>query len=227
MEELKHYDFTLFNIFELKKDLSKKIAQGIEKSILDMFDEFSRKFSHYSETTQNIHLYTGWKTNKAHKINQKVILPMNGFSSISYSSKKSIDRYYIENRLRDIVKVFNYLSGEQLDVAQLVGETIETANEQEVFTNINLRYITTTFFKKGTCHIKFQDQKLLDKFNIYGTQRKGWLPPCYGKKTYDQMDEEEKAVIDEFQGKEKYEEVLKEAEYYLVEPKVMLLAAGA
>ena len=34
-----------------------------------------------------------------------------------------------------------------------------------------------------------------------------WLPPTYGKVRYDDMDEESRRVVDEFQGREKYDEV--------------------
>jgi Domain of unknown function (DUF4942) len=126
-----------------------------------------------------------------------------------------------------MVKVFNYLAGSQVNVHFLVGKRIEEANQTGVFSNIDLRYFETTFYKKGTCHIKFKDQKLLDKLNIYGSQRKGWLPPSYGKKQYEEMEPEEKAVIDEFQGKDKYEEVMKESAYYIVDVKTLQLTGGS
>jgi phospholipid N-methyltransferase len=222
LQELRNYDFSLFNIRELEKTLCQSINEGIEESIMSMFDEFSRQFSYYADCQNNIHYYNGWKTNKAHKINSKIILPINGFSSYSYGGKKKIDDYYIRERLSDMVKVFNYLSEEQIDVRRLVGNSIEQANAWEKFSNIDLRYFTLTFYKKGTCHIKFTNQKLLDKFNIYGSKKKGWLPPYYGKVAYEDMDSEGKSVIDEFQGKEKYEEVCKNSEYYLVEDTVKL-----
>ncbi len=66
------------------------------------------------------------------------------------------------------------------------------------------------FTKKGTVHIEFKDQKLVDRFNIYACQHKNWLPPTYGKIHYEEMTQDEKAVIDSFQGKENYEKVLSE-----------------
>ena len=42
--------------------------------MLKIFDEFSIKYN-YSDFATNIHYYNGWKTNKAYKINKKVILP--------------------------------------------------------------------------------------------------------------------------------------------------------
>lgn len=84
-----------------------------------------------------------------------------------------------------------------------------------------------TLYKKGTCHIEFTNLKLLDKLNIYGSQRKGWLPPTYGKKAYSDMSSEEKSVIDAFQGEEAYNQVMACPTSYIIETKQMLqLTAG-
>lgn len=223
LTDLAGYDFTLFNIRELEQEMAEKISRGIEDSILSMFDEFSRQFAWGEDFSANIHYYNGWKTNKAHKINSKIILPINGFASYSYGGKKKMDDYYIGKRLRDMVKVFNYLSDEQVNVHRLVGQRIEASNDAQKFTNLDFRYFEATFYKKGTCHIKFKNQDLLDKLNIYGSQRKGWLPPAYGKTSYDEMDEASRAVVDEFQGREKYDEVMQNTYFYIVEPARLLL----
>ena len=70
-------------------------------------------------------------------------------------------------------------------------------------------------YKKGTAHLVFKDLDLLEKFNLFACQKKGWLPPTYGKKRYKDMSAEEKAVVDSFQGKAKYEEIMARADYYL------------
>ena len=224
LEELKQCDFSVFNIQELEREMQSKIADGVEAAILSLFDEMSRKYTWYSETEGNIHYFNGWASNKAHKINKKVILPINGFSS--YSTKPKIDTYgSIQEKLQDITKVFNYLSDVKTDVPRLVGSAIEFANNYQDFKNIDLQYFDVTFYKKGTCHIKFKDARLLEKFNIFGSQRKGWLPPAYGKKSYQDMTREEKEIVNEFQGRERYEEILKNSEYYLVEVNQLLLEA--
>lgn len=83
------------------------------------------------------------------------------------------------------------------------------------------------FFKKGTCHIWFNDQELLDKFNIFGSQRKGWLPPSYGHKQYEEMSQEERQTVDNFQGKTEYERVMRNKAFYLVDSKQLArLASG-
>lgn len=92
-----------------------------------------------------------------------------------------------------------------------------------------MKYFYVTIYKKGTVHIEFKDQKLVDRFNIYACQHKNWLPPTYGKFHYEEMTQDEKAVIDSFQGKENYEKILAEKEYYLspvVPENALMLASG-
>lgn len=66
-------------------------------------------------------------------------------------------------------------------------QSLEFAEQYGETKNIQLKYFTVTFYKKGTCHIVFNNDELLKKFNIFGSQKKGWLPPSYGKKQYKDM----------------------------------------
>ncbi|MEM5592793.1 DUF4942 domain-containing protein [Niallia circulans] len=74
IEELKDYDFSFYNIYSLRIELNKEMIQAVEDTILNLFEEFSYKH-YYDESSKNVHLYNGWKTNKAYKINKKVIIP--------------------------------------------------------------------------------------------------------------------------------------------------------
>jgi len=214
LNDLRECDFSLFNIQQLETELRQKIVVGIEKSILDLFDDLSGKHAwHQDIDNGNIHYYNGWKTNRAHKINSKVIIPFYAFSRYTFSSDR-ID-YDAQRRLIDIVKVFNYLAGTLEDAALLAGQTIATATTSQNFSGLDMRYFDITIYKKGTAHIRFKDQSLLDKFNIYGSRKKGWLPPSYGKRTYQEMDQEERAVVDEFQGEKAYDEVMRKKDFYL------------
>jgi hypothetical protein len=218
LEKLKDYDFNLFNIGELERDLKDKISLGIEDAIIKMFDEFTR--FHREEFSKNIHYYNGWKTNSSYKINKKIILPINGFSSCSW--KKGIDEYYISERMKDMVKVFNYFEGDLENSADKIYNAIADANKREKTSDIDFHYFTATFYKKGTCHITFKSDDLLEKFNIFGSQKKGWLPPSYGVKRYEEMDEEEKEVIDNFQGKERYNFILENKNQFIINTKKLL-----
>jgi phospholipid N-methyltransferase len=227
LKELRNYDFTIFNIGELIREMRGKIVEGIESSILALFDEMSRKFA-YNEDIHNgnVHYYNGWKTNKAYKINRKIILPMNGLSSWSFSGPKL--EYDIHRKLADMVKVFNYLSDDRTDVGLLVSGACGYADNTGNF-DMDLRYFRVKFFKKGTAHIWFLDEHLLAKFNIFGSQRKHWLPPAYGKKARETMNRDEQAVVDDFHTDcpVTYDEVLTRAKFFIVEEQGLLqLASG-
>lgn len=213
VEELKDYDFSLYNIYQLKIDMQKKVVKGIEDTIMELFEEFSNKYHWYDETSGNIHYYNGWKTNKAWIINKKVIIPLKAYDDY-YTDRFRPTHYDIVRKLQDIEKCFNYLDGGLTEAVDLE-ESLKFAEEYGETKNIQLKYFTVTFYKKGTCHIVFNDDELLKKFNIFGSQHKGWLPPSYGKKSYKDMTTEEKAVVNEFEGEKEYSKVMSNRKYYL------------
>jgi len=212
VEELSDYDFSLYNIYQLKIDMQKQVGKGIEDTLMKLFEEFSNKYHYYDETSKNIHYYNGWKTNKAWIINKKIIIPLRAynvyFGYYNPSDNKVIDK------LQDIEKCFNYLDGGLTEAIDLE-ESLNFAEEYGETKNIQLKYFTVTFYKKGTCHIVFNNEELLKKFNIFGSQHKGWLPPAYGKKAYKDMTEEEKTVVNEFEGEKEYNKVISNKKYYL------------
>lgn len=213
VEELKDYDFSLYNIYQLKIDMQKKVVKGIEDTIIELFDEFSHKHYYYDETSNNIHYYNGWKTNKAWYINKKVIIPLKAYDTY-YVDRFQPTHYDVLRKLQDIEKCFNYLDGGLTEAVDLE-ESLKFAEEFGETKNIQLKYFTITFYKKGTCHITFNDNELLKKFNIFGSQHKGWLPPSYGKKAYKDMTMEERAVINEFEGEKEYNRIVANSSYYL------------
>ena len=212
VEEMKEYDFSLYNIYQLKIDMQKKVVKGIEETIIELFDELSHKYSYWDETSKNIHYYNGWKTNQAWIINKKVIIPLAGYDS--FWNRYNPSDYKIVRKLQDIEKCFNYLDGGLTEAVDLE-ESLKFAEEYGETKDIQLKYFTVTFYKKGTCHITFNNEELLKKFNIFGSQHKGWLPPSYGQKAYKDMTAEEKAVVNEFEGEKEYNKVVSNKEYYL------------
>ena len=97
-------------------------------------------------------------------------------------------------------QVFNHTS---------VHEVIRRAEEQGKTRTSASNTLMQTSIKKGTVHIKFRYPELLKKLNIFGSHAREWLPPTYGKKRYDDLNAEEQAVIDSFDGgKSAYEVVV-------------------
>ncbi len=223
VKELKDYDFSLYNIYTIKIQLNKEMIQGVEDTILNLFEELSNKHHWYNEMSNNIHYYNGWKTNKSYKINKKVIIPLSGYYDLEYSwggfkPTKAFDK------LSDIEKVFNYLDGgitEEVDLRTV----LEIAKNYKTTKKIQTKYFLLTFYKKGTCHIEFTNEELLHKFNLYGSQRMNWLPPSYGKVKYKDMPQEEKQIINEFEGEVSYNKVMHNQDYYIVETSKLLKLA--
>lgn len=211
------YEFTRENVKKILDKMNVLMVSARDETILDLFDKLSAEHSWFPESGRNIHYYNGWATNKAHKINdKKVILPVDGFSAYS---RDRLDTYHITSTLSDMEKVFNYLAvgSDECFLPIDIYSTMQRCSDCGITKDIRLKYFEVTFYKKGTCHISFypETKPLIEKLNIFGSQKKGWLPPCYGKKAYKDMTEEEKAVVADFQGEERYAEVISRSEYYL------------
>lgn len=221
LSELADYDFSEYNILTIRAEMNTHVIKGVEDAIISLFDELSCKHHWYDETSNNIHYFNGWKTNKSWIINKKVIIPLAGYDTMWYTEYNPCG-YQVVRKLADIEKGFNYLDGgitDSIDLEAVLKQAKETGQTKK----IPLKYFTVTFYKKGTCHIEFTNEELLKKFNIFGAQRKGWLPPSYGKKGYKEMEPEEKAVVDEFEGEKSYSEVVSNTGYYICETSSLLM----
>lgn len=212
VDKMQDYDFSLFNIQQVTTEMNAELSQGIQETIVALFDKMTEEYSWYPEMKKNIHYFNGWKTNQVHKINRKVILPTYGM--FASWNREPFNLHNAETTLSDIEKVFYYLDGDMTAEVDLYG-VLKRAYEEGRTKNIPCRYFSVTLYKKGTMHIKFHSQDLVDRFNIYCCKQKNWLPPFYGKRKYEDLSREEQTVVDEFQGREAYDGVLRRADYFL------------
>lgn len=232
VSEYVDFDFSEYNIRTLFVEMNARIEDGVKATILDLFEKLTAEHSWYPECKQNIHYYNGWAANKAHKINSKVIIPVNGIFSV-YSWTQ--DTFNVNNAykiLADIEKVLNYLDGHMTAEVNLERQ-LRYANTAGKTKNIQLKYFDVSFFKKGTMHIRFTCPDLLERFNIYCGKHKSWLPPCYGHKTYSKMDADERQTVDSFHGdgspdsgEKTYAVVCGRAGYFLAPPNRQQIAIG-
>lgn len=208
------YDFSEFNVYNLLAEMNCQIKTGIEEEIMKMFDRLTEEHAYYPECTKNKHLYDGWKTNKAWKLDKKSILPCYGIFDSWGGRPREYEAY---GTLADIEKILNYFDGNMTAEVDLSWQ-LSRMFSLGITKNIHCKFFDVTFYKKGTVHITYTCPKLIERFNIYAAQGRKWLPPSYGTKKYDDMTAEEKTVIDGFQGKEAYAKVLSEREFYLAPP---------
>lgn len=226
LDEMSNYEFSRFNAEWLVLSINAALWEGIDDEILKFFKKFTEEHSYYPECKNNIHYFNGWKTNKAHKVNYKVIIPSYG-AFARYSYKGVLDVYECHELLSDLEKTLNYLDGNRTAPCGLLA-ALDAANSRGQTKDIDCKYFSVTFYKKGTCHIVFHKAayRLIDALNIYAARNFKWLPPSYGTKHYREMDDEEKKVIDEFQGEQAYETVMQDKAGYLIgdtKPAVLML----
>ncbi len=237
LDEMGDFEFSRFNIEWLIVNINAQLWEGVEDEILKLFKTFTSDHTYYPECTENIHYYNGWKTNKAHKVNYKVIIPAYGSFAKRYDYNKYnqlvekynpyIDAHHCYSTLSDLEKTLNYLDGNRTAEVNL-SDVLHDAETHWETKNIHCKYFSVTFYKKGTCHIVFHKEchRLIDALNIYAARNFKWLPPSYGQKHYHEMDDEEKKVIDEFQGEQAYETVMQDKSGYLIgdaKPAVLML----
>ena len=217
VEELADYDFSYYNIKSMQIKMTQTRIRSIEDTILEIFDRLTRHY-YFEECGTNVHYYNGWSTNKAYMINVKVIIPTYNFDDFwkKFEFASGAKGWKFLGLISDIEKVFNYLNGNLNDTG-LLTRILQTAEEQQTSKNIETKYMRITCYKKGTTHIVFKNLELLKKLNIFAGQKKNWLPYSYGRKRYSEMDDSEKAVIDSFQGKEDYENVMDHKEDYIID----------
>ena len=225
IKEFAKKDFNRSNIYSVKIDMLQNTARGIEDKIVGLFEKLS--YEHSMGCEGNVHYFSGWKTNSAFMINKKVIVPWMRCYDIIWSRFKYTYGEF-SSLLDDIEKCLDFLDGGETETTRDMGLWLKHYEDEQQTKKLHFKYFDVDVFKKGTVHIKFTNESAWKKFNIYGCQHKNWLPPSYGKKAYRDMSEEEKRVIDEFEGEESYSEVFANRDRYIMSTQQMLaLEAGA
>ena len=214
VKELEDYEFSFYNIKEIMIQMNAQVTQGVEATIMALFDDWTRKY-HWDENAQNRHYFDGWRTNDAFAVNKKVILPLRGYTDWGSRIEPEFHAYNVREKLQDIEKVFNYLDGGRTPEKNLMDVLLEAEKTGET-KKLESKYFFLTFYKKGTAHLEFKDMNLLARFNIFAARGKNWLPPSFGKKKYRDMTAEEQKVAKSFMGTaERYDKVVQHANYFL------------
>lgn len=207
VNEMKAFDFSLYNIKRVMEEMNGALQQGVKEAILKMWDKMTADHAWYADAS-TIHYYTGWKTNKVHMIGKKVVLPCGAYASSKYGSD-DFHGFEAVEKLRDIEKVLDYFDGEGVFASVDLADVMEKVSRSFMWNNpggpippknLTCKHFKVSFFKKGTVHITFHDQKLVDRYNIYVGLNRGELPPNYGRTAYADLGEKEKEVVDSFNG---------------------------
>jgi predicted phage replisome organizer len=198
-------DFTESNIRQFVLNLIAGYQKTLTDAVLEIFDLFTIRHCWSNGLyDENIHLFNGWKTNKAFKVGKRVIIPLyGGYGDGAFRSWGKWKLHWdADKKLRDIDVVMNYFDG--MDGYLSISRALEAAFDQGQSRKIESTYFTITVYMKGTIHLEFKDENILRRFNVAACLGKNWLPDDYGKKHYKDCADEEKTVIESFEGIESY-----------------------
>ena len=224
-DRLKEMEVNENNIRQFIVNIINHYPQIVKKNIVKMFQSLTKyalndRYRDRQEYLKSIHYFNGWKTNKAYKINKKVIIPMYLYDS-SWGKMElnwyQHERYF--NLFNDLEKVLMFVSG--IDIPQYSGAAMKISEiiKQGRTKNIETYFFYVTVYKKGTCHITFKDEDVLRKFNIEACKGLGFLPDNYADREYDDLSVEEQAIVEEFEGVKNYK-VIKEKSKFLLSGKL-------
>jgi len=190
-EQSKHtsFVFSRTNVLDYMTALHARSGDIMKNCILAVFDRLT---TYYKENQQAVE---GWKTNDAFIIKRKVIIPyvvrygeyMNAHDIKQYGDKFSLN-YEQRHKLNDIERVMMHLT-QNKDPHYRVSDALErhfdnlgrvrTGDSFE--TLVDSTFFKLRFYKKGTLHLWFKDEKAWMEMNRIACIDKNWLKP--GDKT--------------------------------------------
>lgn len=175
-QETQNLSFSVRNIREVLRMFFENREQIMAQCLLEVFDRGTA----FHEKNR-VH-WEGWKTNKAYKLNKRIIVPY----GMEFDSRWGSWRYPYGKAdfYRDLDKVMCYLEGRDISRVRTIADALQTRvneiNRGADYTEpLYTTYFKVRFYKKGTLHLDFLDPFLLNELNKRAAQGKNWLGGGY------------------------------------------------
>jgi 16S rRNA A1518/A1519 N6-dimethyltransferase RsmA/KsgA/DIM1 with predicted DNA glycosylase/AP lyase activity len=153
------------NILEALHIFSQNKEKIMLDSVCSVFDR-ALKFS-----KDNVTHSEGWVTNSGSKMNRKIILPFGAYWRDLFSN------WIIDDKnkafLNDLDETLCWVAGVPFDhkgAGQLINWSEYPPNKWQ-----ESRFYRFKLFRKGTIHLEFNDQYLLDDFNAMAARGRQWV----------------------------------------------------
>jgi len=174
--------FSVENIMRMMDSLFHSRMDIIKSCVVEVFDLMT------SYDKKNVVHVEGWKTNDAHKVNRRVIIPIceTGWDHEKNSWRREYHIPYGRNRvLDDIDRAMGFLVGKKLESIKSIRKTLEETGkllkrgEVEFSDKMESDFFELRVYLKGTLHLYFKDEALWEAFNLEVARGKNWLPDDY------------------------------------------------
>lgn len=134
-------------------------------SVCYIFDKIT---SHHKK---NVTWSKGWKTNKAARLNHKIILPAwnaDGFTN-----------YDTESILEDLDKICCTISGNSIESLKKEGTIKQNVYGSRTYGEGESFFFYIKTFKCGSVHLKFKDEKICEEINKIVAKERKWIGSDY------------------------------------------------
>lgn len=177
----KNVAFTMENIVAMVGEFYENRGSLMQQCLLATFDTATAYHK------DNIVHHEGWKTNKSYRIAPKVIVPDGVTFDSRFDSWSENHRKY--DFLMDLDRVLAYLDGQRYDTVDMSAYNAlrERCTQLNRLRGAGTRYSDTfdstyfkiRMFKKGTVHLTFLREDLLEQFNRQAAIGKKWVGGGY------------------------------------------------
>ena len=161
--------FTMKNVYHMLDVIYQTREETFKQSLEESIDNFTR------HTHENRYGVEGWKTNKGHLLNKKFICE--GVCDIEYGYIRTKYDCYNGRKLDDLTKVLCNLNGVAFSHDKSLYMTFGKNTDLETNTWYDWNFFEVKFFKKGTIHLKFKDEKVWARLNQAYAKIKGFSLP--------------------------------------------------
>lgn len=187
IEQQSNVPFTMTNIYKMIELIIGTHESRMKQVICEAFDLIC-SFSNENHTGGET-----WKTNSNYMINKKFIVPYI-IEMVPYHDSIGMNYFsYNGEKIEDIRKALNYITGKITKKQKNKSEQIEKNEKEDDFSTglskllsnkkilpgeiFNWCHFKCKGFKKGTMHFEFLDENTWAKFNIEVAKIRGWHLP--------------------------------------------------
>lgn len=170
IEDQQHIPFTMKNIYRMLDCIVQTHGERMEQCISEAFDTLC------SFSSDNCTAGETWRTNLNYMVNRRFIVPYmcDGYIRYrNYAPNPYVNIVYSIDKINDFIKAINYMVTPERKTPEFHQYEVE---EMHLLWGkwYDWGEFRVRFYKKGTMHMEFKDEKLWQEFNLRAAKFKKW-----------------------------------------------------